>query len=166
MNLNRKTKLRYPNILNLIELEHDSDISVEPITDAVIKITSSGMISLFVDGEYYGTHNKSSVCLSDNYTAISTGCDTVITLQSKSQEDIERHVYKKQLARKMIFEYIKKPDRGQVIEKNGICVTFGKNSKSTENHEYLIVKGGVDSFVVCDNEKIPFNVILSQNVVC
>lgn len=162
MNLNRKTKLRYPNILNLIELEHDSDISVEPITDAVIKITSSGVISLFVDGEYYGTHNKSSVCLSDNVTAISTGSDTVITLQSKSQEDIERHIYKRQIARKMIFEFIKKPDRGQVIEKNGICITFGKTSKLTDkSDEYLIVKGGIDSFVVCDNEKIPFNVTLS-----
>lgn len=178
MNLNRKTKLRYPNILNLIELEHDSDISVEPITEAVIKISSTGIISLFVDGEYYGTHNKSTLCLSDNTTVESLSGNTVITLQSKSQEDIRRYVYKRQITRKMIFEFIKKIDCGQLIEKNGICITFGKNSRSSiidengqsivthdKNDEYLIMKGGSDSYIICDNEKFPFNITLTQGII-
>lgn len=168
MNLNRKTKIRYPNILNLIELEHDSDISIEPITEAVMKITSDGIISLFIDGEYYGTHNKSALCLSDHPAEISHGDDTVIILQSKSAEDVEKYIYKTQLTRKMIFDYIKKHDEGQPIEKCGICVTYGKKIQSTSvndnTDECLTIKGNTDSYIICDNEKFSFDITLSQNI--
>jgi hypothetical protein len=174
MNQIRKTKIRYPNIINLIELEHNSDISIEPIGRDIIKITSDGIISLFVDSFYYGTHNKSTICLTDNNTTAlncENGENTVITLQSKSSGDIKKYVYKQQLVRKLIFEYIERVDIGQIIEKCGICIMFRKHTSpiidcdGCATDEYLVIKGDVNSYIICDNNKFTFDTILTRYMI-
>jgi hypothetical protein len=163
MNLNRKTKIRYPNIINLIELEHDSDISIEPVTESTVKIASDGVISLYVDGEYYGTHNKSMVCLSDDTSDVTADNDTIITLRSKSEEDIQQYIYRMDLSRQMILDYICEEDTGQPIEKNGVNIMVEKNDNGQPDQ--LIIKGGMNSFIMCDDKIYPFNVTLKRHII-